>query len=227
MTRPKATAIIVAAGSGRRLGLRTPKAFVPLAGMPMLEHSLRTFSGIGSVGQIVLVVPPRHRLDRSGLLKRYRKLSDIVAGGRERTDSVRAGLAAVSPGALLVLVHDAARPLVSGRDVAAVIRAASLHGAAVLAEPVADTVKRVEKGFIRATLNRDYLWRAQTPQGFRRDLLERAYRLPARAATDDSSLAESLGARVAVVPASGSNMKITTRIDLEMASCLLRRRRPA
>lgn len=218
------TAIIVAAGSGRRLGLGKPKALVRLAGAPMFEHSLKAFSRVPAVGHLVLVVPPRSSLDEKSLRRRLPKLAAIVPGGRERSDSVRAGLAAAPPGSKLVLVHDAARPLVSAKDIGSVIRAARRHGAAILAEPMADTVKRADKGFVRATLNRQLLWRAQTPQGFRRRLLERCYARPGNVATDDSSLAESLGIRVAVVPATGSNQKITTKQDLEVASWLLRRR---
>jgi len=219
------SAIIVAAGSGRRLGMRTPKAFVRLAGRPMFEHSLRTFSNAGTIEQLVLVVPPRHRFGKAGLLKRYPKLTAFVPGGAERADSVRAGLAAVSPKAKLVLVHDAARPLVRREDIAAVVRAAARHRAAVLAEPASDTIKRADRGFIQATLNRDYLWRAQTPQGFDLKLLKRAYRAPSRKPTDDSALAEALGVRVALVTASGPNIKITTRTDLEYAAWLLGKRR--
>lgn len=219
--------MVVAAGSGRRLGMSTPKAFVMLAGMPMFEHSLKAFSKTGLVGQLVLVIPPGRRLNRGALVKRYPKLLSVVRGGRERTDSVRAGLAAVPPRTGLVLVHDAARPLASPRDIEAVVRAARRHGAAILAEPMADTVKRVDRGLVRATLNRRLLWRAQTPQGFRRRLLERCHDLAGSSATDDSSLAEGLGAKVAVVPASGPNFKITTRTDLEIAACLLQKKRSA
>lgn len=221
MNTQNATVIIVAAGSGRRLGLAKPKAFVRLCGRPMVEHSLARFSKVPAVKHLVLVAPPGLKSAGALLRKRYRKLAGVVPGGAERADSVRAGLAAVPARSGLVLVHDAARPLVLPRDIAAVIRAAGRHGAAVLAEPMVDTVKRVDRGFVRATLNRSMLWRAQTPQAFRRELIERAYARPARHATDDSSLAEALGTRVWVVPASGPNFKITTRAELEMASCLL------
>lgn len=227
MKKTDVAAIVVAAGSGRRLGMATPKAFVRLAGLPIFEHSLRALSKTGPVGRLVLVVPPGRRLNQVALMKRYPKLLSIVPGGRERTDSVRAGLAAIPPRTGLILVHDAARPLVKPRDIEAVIRAARRYGAAILAEPVADTVKRADRGLVRATLNRNLLWRAQTPQGFRRRLLERCYARAGVPATDDSSLAEALGARVAVVPASGPNFKITTRTDLEIAACLLGKARSA
>ncbi len=227
MNRPDVSVIIVAAGSGRRLGLATPKAFVMLAGMPIFEHSLKAFSKTGLVSRLILVIPPRRRLNQGSLRKRYPKLLSVVHGGRERTDSVRAGLAAVPPWTELLLVHDAARPLVSPRDIESVIRAAQRHGAAILAEPLTDTVKRVDRGLVRATLNRRLLWRAQTPQGFRRRLLERCHGRDVPWATDDSSLAEALGAKVAVVPATGPNFKITTRIDLETAACLLAKKRSA
>lgn len=225
MSKSNAAAIIVAAGYGRRLGMGIPKSFVMLAGMPMYEHSLKAFSKTGSVGQLVLVIPPGRRLNQGALMRRYPKLLSVVHGGRQRTDSVRAGLAAVPPRTGLVLVHDAARPMVSPRDIEAVVRAARRHGAAILAEPLADTVKRVDRGLVRATLNRKLLWRAQTPQGFRRRLLARCHSRSDFPATDDSSLAEALGARVAVVPATGPNFKITTRTDLEIAACLLAKAR--
>ncbi|HBE72846.1 MAG TPA: 2-C-methyl-D-erythritol 4-phosphate cytidylyltransferase [candidate division Zixibacteria bacterium] len=218
------SAIIVAAGRGRRLGGKRPKAFVRVNGLPLVEYSLRTFQSAGGIGEIVLVKPAGYSVPHAPLFSKFAKLRAIVPGGAERMDSVRAGLAAVSPGAKLVLVHDAARPMVSSRDIVAVIAAARRYGAAVLAEPAADTIKRVEKGFIRATLNRSYLWRAQTPQGFRRDIIERAYSRAVRAATDDSSLAEAVGARVAIVPATRPNPKITTKHDLETAACLLGKR---
>lgn len=217
--------IIVAAGRGRRLGYKTPKAFLPLAGQRMYRYSLQTFSRISGIEELVLVVPRgwQRRLDflRSG----FPKLRAIVPGGRERTDSVRAGLKAVSAKSDLVLIHDAARPLVSAADIRNVIAAARKNGAAILAQPVTDTIKREQSGFVAATIERRRLWRAQTPQGFRRRLLMRLYGRRKIAATDDSFLAERAGCRVALVPASSPNFKITDKHDLRMAACLLNKKR--
>ena len=149
----------------------------------------------------------------------------LIPGGAERADSVRAGLSACSNAATIILIHDAARPLISVRDIDRVIAAAKRHGAAILAEPVIDTIKLAKDFAIGRTIDRAHLWKAQTPQGFTRDLIFKAHcgKL-ARQATDDSLLAERLGARVRVVPASGDNLKVTTPHDLEIAAWLLRRK---
>ncbi len=222
----RTAAIIVAAGRGKRLGLKTPKALVPLAGRPLFLYSLNTFSRLPQITSLILVMPQGHNIPAGRLRKKFPKLSAVVSGGRERADSVKAGLAALPAGIDLVLVHDAARPLVDPGDIRSVIAAARRYGAAILAEPVADTIKRAEKGFVQATLNRRYLWRAQTPQGFRRQLLLRAHGLGSGGppATDDSCLVEKLGHRVALVPATRPNPKITDRNDLEVVSCWLRDR---
>jgi len=219
--------IIVAAGKGRRLGYKIPKAFIKLAGQEMYRYSLETFSRIAEIGQLVLVVPRGWPERLSYLRSSFPKLGAVVAGGRERSDSVRAGLEAVSERSDLVLIHDAARPLVSARDIRAVIAAAKRSGAAVLAQPVTDTIKRGRRGFIAATVDRHDLWRAQTPQGFHRRILRRIYACRGTDVTDDSSLAERAGFRVALVPASSPNFKITDKHDLWMAACLLRKNRRA
>jgi 2-C-methyl-D-erythritol 4-phosphate cytidylyltransferase len=145
------------------------------------------------------------------------KLGAPVAGGAERQDSVRAGLAALPPEVEWVAVHDAARPWVRPDDVSRVIRAARETGAAILAVPCADTVKRVKEGRVIETPPRNELWAAQTPQVFRRDWLEEAHAKAAAEGargTDDASLVEALGLPVAVVPGDPSNRKVTTREDL-------------
>jgi len=218
------TAIIVAAGAGRRLGAGLPKAFVRLCGRPMVLCSLSAFQRHPGVGEIVLVVPPGYVDRLEAWRRRYPKLSRIIAGGRERTDSVRAGLGALSPECRTVLVHDAARPLVSPGDISAVIAATARHGAAILAAPVADTVKLARGRKILKTVDRTGLWKAQTPQGFRRRLIEQAYARRGRA-TDDSLLLERAGVTVRLVPAKGENIKVTTTTDLEIATCLLLKKR--
>jgi 2-C-methyl-D-erythritol 4-phosphate cytidylyltransferase len=226
MPVPPAAVLLVAAGEGRRLGARVPKALVPLAGRPLFLHSLATFGRLPFVREVALVLPEawieRVRRTWARELDRFR-VTACVPGGARRQDSVLAGLrASRSP---LVLVHDAARPLVSAEAVTDLARAAARHGAAVLAAPAVDTVKLVDRrGWVVSTPDRSTVWLAQTPQGFRRRVLEAAYaRSGGRDATDDVQLVERLGGRVAVVPSTGPNFKVTTREDLARADEILHR----
>ncbi len=226
MAEPATTVILAAAGAGCRLGSRLPKALVPLAGRPLFLHSLRTFAKLPFVREIIVVLPggwiDRVRRAHGEELRRL-KVAMLVPGGALRQDSVRAGLAvARSP---LVLVHDAARPLVTARTVRAVVRAAARHGAAVPASPAVDTLKIADaRGRVRETPDRTRVWHAQTPQGFRRGVLVAAYRKAGgREATDDAQLVERAGGRVVIVPADASNFKVTTRADLVRAAKLLDR----
>lgn len=224
-----AAAVVLAAGRGERLGRRLPKAFVPLAGVPILVHTLERLGRVPELRFVLPVLPP-------GELPRYRALGPALArvpgllepveGGALRQDSAAAGLAALPPEVDLVAVHDAARPLVPPEAVSRVIRAAREHGAAILARPLPDTVKRVRGGVAVETLDRAELFAAQTPQVFERALyreaLERARRDGFRG-TDDASLVERLGRAVRVVPGDRANRKITEEADLAFAEFLLRR----
>ncbi len=221
---PPTAVIVAAAGEGRRLGSRLPKALVPLAGFPLFLHSVRTFARLPFVREIALVLPAgwvdRVRRRHGFALARC-KVTALVPGGSRRQDSVRAGLEATrSP---LVLVHDAARPLVTAAAVREVARAAARHGAAVLASPAVDTVKIVDgRGRVVETPDRSRVWHAQTPQGFRREVLETAYRRNGRrAATDDVQLVERMGGRAVVVPGTASNFKVTSPEDLARAEKVL------
>lgn len=220
--------ILAAAGAGRRFGGRVPKAMVPLAGRPMFLHSIAVFARLAFVRQIVVVLPPAWigrvrrtwgaELDRLGVLA-------LVPGGRRRQDSVRAGLDLLTTP--LVLVHDAARPLITGGAIREVARAAARHGAAVLCAPAVDTVKIADRrGRVISTPDRDRVWHAQTPQGFRTDILRAAYRAAGRAdATDDTQLVERMGEKVVIVPSRQANFKVTTREDLARAEKALDNRR--
>jgi 2-C-methyl-D-erythritol 4-phosphate cytidylyltransferase len=217
-------AIIPAAGAGRRMSGETPKLLLTLGGRPVLAHTLSAFEK-ASLVEGVVVVASELTLDacRREVVERFgfRKVSTLVLGGAERQDSVRAGLEATrSP---LVLVHDAARPLVTPQAIRNVARAAHRHGAAVLASPAVDTVKIVNgRGRVVDTPDRARVWLAQTPQGFRRRVLETAYRRNGRRdATDDVQLVERAGGRVVVVPGNGTNFKVTTREDLLRAEKVL------
>jgi 2-C-methyl-D-erythritol 4-phosphate cytidylyltransferase len=226
-TIPATAVVIAAAGEGRRLGSKLPKALVPLAGAPLFLHSVRTFARLAFVHEIALVIPAawldRIRREYAGTLDRL-KVTALVPGGARRQDSVRAGLEATrSP---VVLVHDAARPLVTAEAVRHVAQAAARHGAAVLAAPAVDTVKIVDgRRRVVQTPDRSRVWLAQTPQGFRRGVLETAYRRNGRRnATDDVQLVERTGGRVVVVPGNPSNFKVTTPEDLARAARELSRK---
>ena len=220
-----AVALIVAAGSGERLGAEVPKAWVPLAGRPMLAYSVEALSATSAVEQIVVAVPAGSLASAAGETG-----VEVVAveGGSSRSDSVRRALAAAGPGSP-VLVHDAARPLVSAalaESVIAALESDPAADAAIAAAPVTDTIKRAgrEGGAVRETLDRGELWSVQTPQVFRREALERALDADSEtlaAATDDASLVERSGGRVIVVPAPAGNLKVTTPFDLRVAELLL------
>ncbi len=223
-------AIVVAAGQGRRVG-GIPKQYRPLAGVPMVLRTLRAFTSHREVAQVVLVLPPAD----AGCPPPF--LTDLVghgltlvAGGAERRDSVAAGLAALPAECRIVLVHDGARPFVDPAVIDGVIAVARSGAGAVAAVPITDTVKEVEPGDgrrVRQTLPRELLWRAQTPQGFPRDLLVAAHeraRHDGIPATDDAALVERIGGVVRLVPDSPANFKVTTEEDLVRAELWAARR---
>jgi len=218
-------AILVAAGSGERMGASRPKAFLPLAGQPMLLRAAAAFQAAPSVEAIVAVVPRAEVDSARALLATLPKLASVVAGGPRRQDSVAEGLRQVPPEfAGLVLVHDAARPLVDVATIEAVCAAARETGAALPVLGLLDTVKRVQEGTVMETLDRRELAAAQTPQGFRRDLLARAYAEAERSGavlTDEAMAVERLGVPVRAVPGSARNRKLTTPDDLAWAEDLL------
>jgi 2-C-methyl-D-erythritol 4-phosphate cytidylyltransferase len=213
-----AVALLVAAGSGERLGAGRPKAFVVLAGRPMLEWSLDALRAAG-IEDVVVALPPGHEVP-DGCLG--------VAGGATRSESVRAALAAAPAGD--VVVHDAARPLVTADHFRAALAALAGADCAVAAAPLTDTVKEAGPDrLVTATLDRSRLWAIQTPQAFRRAALERALSVDddvlARA-TDDAWLVERAGGTVRVVESTPANLKVTTPHDLRIAELLLADRLP-
>jgi 2-C-methyl-D-erythritol 4-phosphate cytidylyltransferase len=214
---PKAVALLVAAGSGERLGASRPKAFVTLAGRPMLDWSVAALRAAG-LDEIVVALPEGEAAP-SGCVG--------VPGGETRSASVRAALTAAGEGEWVV-VHDAARPLASPAVFRDTLDALSGADCAVAAAQVTDTVKEAGPDHrVTATLDRSRLWAIQTPQAFRRDALERALDVPddvLAAATDDAWLVERAGGSVVVVPATPGNFKVTTLHDLQVAELLLRDR---
>jgi 2-C-methyl-D-erythritol 4-phosphate cytidylyltransferase len=210
-------ALILAAGSGERFGAGRPKAFVELAGRPLVQWSVDALSQLREIEQIVVAMPPDVPAP-AGV--------SVVGGGSVRSESVRLALAAAQAGDP-VLVHDAARPLLTVELAQATIRALEADetiDGAIAAVPMSDTVKRVTGGVVAETLDRSELWAAQTPQVFRRAALERALDVPDEVlaqATDDAWLIERAGGRVGVVRASSENLKVTTPLDLAVAEMLL------
>lgn len=223
-------ALVLAAGRGERLGAGLPKALVRLAGVPLVVRAIEAIAAAAEIERVVPVIPPGEA-DRFAplfeALGASAKLAAPVEGGAERQDSVRAGLAALGAEVGFVAVHDAARALVRPDDVSRVVAAARRDGAALLAVPVRDTIKRVRDGRVIETPSRAECWAAQTPQVFRLELLREAL---AKAdaegfvATDDAQLVERLGVAVRVVEGDPGNLKITGPDDLTAAEAWLRAR---
>ena len=228
--RPRVALVVAAGGSGRRMGgaIGVRKQYLELAGEPVLVHALRPFLALPELRWVVVALPRQDAGDPPDWLVQLDARLRVVAGGAERTDSVRAALSAVPPEADVVLVHDAARPLVTLDLIARVIEAAWAGSAAIPGVAVEDTIKEVdESGTVLGTVDRGRLRRVQTPQGFRRELLLEAHRraqADGAAATDDAALVERIGGRVVVVEGSAENVKITGPQDLVLAEAILRRR---
>ncbi|WP_141848330.1 2-C-methyl-D-erythritol 4-phosphate cytidylyltransferase [Lapillicoccus jejuensis] len=215
--------VVVAAGSGSRLGAEVPKAFVRLADRPLLAHALERAGRCPGLVRVVVVAPASHVADALALTAGVTVPTQVVAGGAERSDSVAAGLAAAGDDVDAVLVHDAARALAPPSLFAAVVAAlAEGHPAVVPGLPVVDTVKEVDKhGVVVATPDRSRLRAVQTPQGFDRAVLARAHADAPPGATDDAALVERLGLPVVVVPGDPLAEKVTTPRDLAVAHAVL------
>lgn len=219
-------AIIVAAGRGTRMGMADNKPYLKLIGdQPVLAYSLLAFEQCASISTIAIVVAAGEEQLATAVVRQLglRKVAAIVPGGAERQDSVFNGLSVIQTEG--VLIHDAARPLITPEEIAACCLAAETYGAAALGVRVKDTIKVAdEDGFIASTPARHLLWSIQTPQAFKREELLEAHREAreqGRAATDDAMLLEQLGRKVAIVEGSYSNLKITTPEDLPIAALLL------
>lgn len=223
----KASALIAAAGSGERLGRGINKAFVELAGRPILAHTLAVFEACDVVDEVVIVTGERD-IEPAGELVRhfgFVKVAAIAAGGEHRQDSVRNGLAKATRD--IIAIHDAARPMVSREIIDRCVAKAAEMGACVAAVPVIDTIKSAPCGMVGCTIDRTSLYSVQTPQTFRADLIRRAYEAAYADgvyATDDAALVERLGEPVAIVEGSYDNIKITTPSDLAVAECKILQR---
>ena len=220
-------AIIVAAGASRRMQGRD-KLWTPLAGRIILARTIDVFEASPLIESIVLVPSTERLADISTLCNNegWHKIAAIVQGGARRQDSVCAGLdalAAVTPTTQWVMIHDAARPLVTPAILEAGLKAAQEYQAAIAAVPVKDTIKLVQEGRVTATLDRSQLWAIQTPQVFSFLLIHLAHHSPAAMGdvTDDATLIEQLGHPVVIFPGAYTNIKITTEEDLFLAEAFI------
>ena len=213
--------VVVAAGSGSRLGRGEPKAFVELGGMTLLERALRGVRAWSRDAALVVVAPAERLREAEVVAHRVAPGAAVVAGGAHRQASVAAGLALVAADADVVLVHDAARPLTPPEQFAVVVAAVTDDTGAVPGVPVSDTIKRIDGDRIRETVDRSELVAMQTPQGFPRAALLAAYTAADHEHTDDAALFAAAGHPVVVVPGDPSAFKITVDADLRRAAQLL------
>ncbi len=226
----KVGAIIAAAGFGRRMKADRPKQLLALNGIPIIIHTIRKFDISRVIDYIIVTAPRESVIEVSELVKsaEFQKPVIVVEGGERRQDSVASGLNHLQPGTDIVAVHDGVRPFVSTDDIENAVRQAERTGAAVLAVPIVDTVKQVEKDVIDSTLTREHLVLAQTPQVFRTEILKQAFDRATKDeyyGTDESSLVERLGHPVAIVRGSERNIKITRPSDLSLARAFLEEER--
>lgn len=217
----KVSVVIVAAGEGERFG--APKQFSLLKGKPVLDWSLEKFENHESVDEIILVLKDDERGEK--ILTQYKKIASVVKGGKRRQDSVLEGFNLIDPPkAGIVLVHDAARPLVDAGLISRVIKVTLEKGAAIPALPVEDTVKEVAEQEVLKTLERKRLFRVQTPQGFFYSVLKEALEKAQQEnyyGTDEAALVERMGKRVYVVQGNPKNIKITVPEDIKLAEVFL------
>jgi 2-C-methyl-D-erythritol 4-phosphate cytidylyltransferase/2-C-methyl-D-erythritol 2,4-cyclodiphosphate synthase len=223
-------AIIPAGGAGTRMGRNRPKQYLELAGEPILIHTLRAFAATDGVDGIIVVVPKEWLAQTQGFIDRsgVTKILSVVAGGSRRQDSVANGLEAVPPETTFVLVHDGARPLITPELIGRCLSGAKVHGAAMAALPVSDTLKKVNGALvIEATVDRSSLYQAQTPQVMAAAVLRHAFQQAEEdhfTGTDEASFLERIGEKMVVVDGDEENIKVTRPGDLILAETILARR---
>ncbi len=222
--------LIAAAGVGSRMGGNVSKQFIELGDKPVLAHTIEKFENNKYIDEIIIIMK-EDSIDycRNQIVRKYRfrKVSKIIRGGRERQDSVYNGILALSNNTDIVVSHDGARPFVKDQVIEESIKKAIEIGAAVVGVPVTDTVKIIDEDkSINNTPKRALLWAAQTPQVFRKDILKEAYNKAIEEyflGTDDSSLVERIGYKVAMIEGSYSNIKLTTKEDIDMAESIMKK----
>jgi len=221
-------ALIVAGGNGKRMGLEIPKQFVKVNDKPVIFYSLKAFSNVKEIDEIFVVCHKDYISDLYNIIKDYsiEKIQDVIEGGKTRQESVFNGLKAIKAAGCkdedIILIHDAARPMVSQEIIKDNIKSCLTYGACETAVKVADTIIKSEKGDnLNEVMNRDVLYQVQTPQTFSLGLiLESHKKAPCNCATDDAQMVKALGHEVAIVNGSKLNFKITTIEDLELFKSL-------
>lgn len=224
--RYKVAAIVPAAGSGKRLGAKDKKPFVLLAGKPLVTYALKALDSSAYIDRIYVAADPDSIGRLKGIIKRYgiKKVKKVVAGASTRFGSVKNCLNAIDVPCDIVLIHDGARPFPGNSEIKASCVLAGKFGGCITAIPMTDTVKMSGKSlFVKKTIDRRSLWRAQTPQAFRYELLKDALNRIDRYSglTDDASVMERMGKRVKIFKGSERNIKVTTKEDLKMAEVLI------
>lgn len=223
---PKVVAIVPAAGSGKRLQARQEKAFVNLGGKPLVVYALKALNSSAYIDAIIVAVKTSSIKRLKGIIGRYgiSKASIVISGGKTRAESVKNCFNIIGPACEIVLIHDAARPFLSQDCIKNSVSLARKFGACVTSIRQTDTVKSADKNmFVKKTLDRDSLWRAQTPQAFKYSMLKKAYSKADALShmTDDASILENCGKKVKILEGSPRNIKVTTREDLKIAEALL------
>lgn len=223
------TAVILAAGLGKRMQAGHNKQFIEICGQSVLTHTLTVFAQIPEIAKIVLVVRAGEEDTCQNMIPEIAENKTVLAiGGKERQDSVHNGIRAITWECEYILIHDGARPLVTEEVIRRTLLAAQNSGAAICAVPVKDTIKQADSdGNVLATIPRESLWAVQTPQVFRADLIRRAYEnayVHNHYGTDDSSLVEYLGEKIKIVTGDYENIKITTPEDIPTAEQILQKR---
>ncbi|MDY0131316.1 MAG: 2-C-methyl-D-erythritol 4-phosphate cytidylyltransferase [Desulforegulaceae bacterium] len=219
--------VIVAGGSGSRMGAAIPKQFLEIKGLPILFHTLILFDSIIEINEIIIVVPKdlknsfMEKLENLGLQKKYK----VKSGGKTRQESVKNGLSVIDPLSKKVLIHDGVRPFVKEEEIKAVISELDFFDGAVLGIPVVETIKKTDsQNLVSETISRENVFLAQTPQGFKTSILKKVHQWALEdglVLTDDSALMENFGFGVKIVEGSRENIKITTPADLEFGEKLL------
>ena len=223
------TAVILAAGLGKRMQAGHNKQFIEICGQSVLTHTLTVFAQIPEIAKIILVVRAGEEDTCRNMIPEIAESKTVLAiGGKERQDSVHNGIRAITWECEYILIHDGARPLVTEEVIRRTLLAAQNSGAAICAVPVKDTIKQADSdGNVLATIPRESLWAVQTPQVFRADLIRRAYEnayVHNHYGTDDASLVEYLGEKIKIVTGDYENIKITTPEDIPTAEQILQKR---
>jgi len=230
MVNMKIVALIAAAGKGKRMNTRISKLFIPIFGKPILAYTIEKFEKCKLIDKIYLMVSPEEKERcRKNIILKYNisKVKDFVDGGETRQDSIYNGLKALDKDTDIVVIHDGARPLVEETIIRDSIENAQKYGAAIAAIPIKDTVKKGGNNyFINKTLNREEIWRAQTPQTFKYDIILPAYLQAYKEkflTTDDAAIVERYGHKVKLIIGSEENIKITTPFDIIIAENFLKK----